>query len=85
MSNSQMREKETELVSSLDCNITKYISPQEQKSIVTSLKKLSSSLMTCQKLYSSVVHQSEKKVKIMFEKIVHLKMIEQETSVKNLL
>ena len=64
----QPNDKETELFSSLNYNLSKFISPQEQKSIVTSLKKLSSSLLTCQKLYSSVVHQSEKKVERMFEK-----------------
>ena len=81
----QSNEKEDELFSSLNCKITEFLSPSEQKSIVMSLKKLSSSLMSCQKLYSTLAKCSEKKVARMFDQNMHLKNLEQETSEKNLL
>ena len=83
--NEQSNEKEDDLFSSLNCKITEFLSPSEQKSIVMSLKKLSSSLMSCQKLYSTLAKCSEKKVARMFDQNMHLKNLEQETSEKNLL
>ena len=44
--------KETEILVSLNCKITDTLSSPEQKSFVRSLEKVSSSMMTCPKLYA---------------------------------
>ena len=73
------------MFSSLSYKIIEILSSPERNLIITSLKKLSSSLMPCQKLYSTPVNHSEKQVARIFDQIMHLKMLEQETSEKNLL
>ena len=77
-------EKKEDIFSSLNCDISKIISSPERKSIVKSLKRVSSSLMTCQKLYASHFVRYEKQETEMFNKIMNLKMIEEEYSQKNL-
>ena len=72
-----------DLFSKLNCKITKILSSPERKSVVTSLKKVSASLMTCQKLYASHFSRYEKQEVEMFNHIMELKQVEQSTSEKN--
>ena len=46
-------QKEKYIFSSLKYKVTKLLSSSDRKSIVRSLKRVSTSLMTCQKLYSA--------------------------------
>ena len=75
--------KKTDILSSFNCKITEITSSPEQKSVVTSLKKVSASLMTCQKLYASCFACHEKEEIEMFDLIMKLKSPEQFTSEKN--
>ena len=75
----QSYQKECELFYCLNYKITEILSSLGQKSMITSLKKL-----TCQKLYSTWVNHSEKQSARMFDQLMHLKVLEQETSKKNL-
>ena len=51
---------EDDVFSDLNCEITKLLPSPERKSIVKSLKRVSSSLMTCQILYSKHVKRYQK-------------------------
>ena len=67
-------EKKEDIFSSLNCDISN----------VKSLKRVSSSLMTCQKLYASHFGRYEKPETKMLNQIMSLKMIEQDYTDKNL-
>ena len=84
LNNQYEQQEKKDIFSSLNCDITKILPSPERKSVVKSLKKVSSSLMTCQKLYAEHFHQYEKQETEMFDQIKHLKMVEQETCKKNL-
>ncbi len=72
-----------DVFSSLKCKITEILSSPEQKSVVTSLKKVSVSMMTCQKLYASHFARYEKQEVTMFNHIMQLKQAEQSSCEKN--
>jgi len=76
-------EEKKDIFSSLNCDITKILSSPEKKSIVRSLKRVSSSLMTCQKLYAEHFKQYEEQETEMFTEIMHLNLVEQETCERN--
>ena len=52
---------------------------------VTSLNRVSTSLMTCQKLYSSCFDRYKKQGPSIFDQIMHLKRLEQQIIEKNAL
>ena len=52
--------KDKDIVSSLNCKVTDLLPSPNQKSIVSSLKRVSTSLMTCQKLYAEHFSRYEK-------------------------
>ena len=76
--------KDKDIFASLNCNFTDLMSSPDRKSIVTSLKRVSTSLMTCQKLYSEHFNRYEKQEIDMFNQIMNLKVLEQDTAEKNL-
>ena len=76
--------KEKDIFSALNCKVTDLLSSPDRKSIVTSLKRVSTSLMTCQKLYSEHYDRYGKQEISMFNQIMDLKMLDQEKSEKNL-
>ena len=76
--------KEKDIFSSLNCKVTDLLSSPDRKSIVTSLKKVSTSLMTCQKHYSEHFRRYKKQEIEMFNQIMSMKFLEQKTSEKNL-
>ena len=65
--------KENDIFSSLNCKMTEILISPEQKSVVTSLKRVSDSLMTCQKLYAKRFDRYEKKETQIFNEITFLK------------
>ena len=73
----------TDVFSTLNCKITEILTSPERKSVVSSLKKVSTSLMTCQKLYTTHYACYEKQEIEMFDHIMQLKLVEQSTSEKN--
>ena len=75
--------KEKDIFSSLNCKVTDLLSSPDRKSIVTSLKKVSTTLMTCQKHYSEHFRRYEKQEIEMFNQIMSMKLLEQKTSEKN--
>lgn len=75
--------QKNDVFSALNCQITKILTSPEQKSVVTSLKKVSTSLMTCQKLYASHFACYEKQEVEIFDHIMQLKQVEQPSSEKN--
>ena len=77
-------QKEKDIFSLLNYKVTDLISSSDRKSIVTSLKRLSPSLMTCQKLYSEHYDWYGKQEIEMFNQMMNLKLLEQKTSEKNL-
>ena len=77
-------QKEKDIFSLLNYKVTDLISSSDRKSIVTSLKRLLTSLMNCQKLYSEHYGQYMKQEIEMLNQIMNLELLEQETSKKNL-
>ena len=76
--------KNKDIFSSLNCKVTDLLVSLGRKSIVTSLKRLLTSLMNCQKLYSEHYGQYMKQEIEMLNQIMNLELLEQETSKKNL-
>jgi len=74
--------KDKDIFSSLNCKVTDLLSSSDRKSIVASLKRVSSSLMTCQKLYAEHFKRYEKQEIDMFNQIMSLKMQDQDLSEK---
>ena len=72
-----------DIFSDLNCKITELLTSPERKSVVTSLKKVSASLMTCQKLYASHFSRYEKQEVAMFNHIMELKQTEESSCEKN--
>ena len=77
-------QKDKDIFSSLNYKVTDLLSSPDRKSILTSLKRVSTSLMTCQKLYSEHYEWHGKQEIEMFNQIMNLKLLEQESSDKNL-
>ena len=73
-----------DIFSSLNCDITKIIPSPDRKSVVRSLKRVSSSLMTCQKLYAKHFQRSEKQETDLFKQIMDQTLVLQEIKEKNL-
>ena len=71
--NKKKGRQKADIFSTLNCKITEILSSPERKSVVSSLKKVSASLMTCQKLYASHTKRYEKQEIEMFEHIMQLK------------
>ena len=76
--------EEKDIFSALNCKVTDLLSSPDRKSIVTSLKRVSTSLMTCQKLYSEHYDRYGKQEIESFNQIMDMKMLDQEKSEKNL-
>ena len=75
--------KDKDIFSSVNCKVTDLLSSPDRKSILTSLKRVSASLMTCKKLYSVHYDQYGRQEIGMFNQIMNLKVLEQEISQKN--
>ena len=73
-----------DIFSALNCDITKILPSTDRKSIVRSLKKLSTSLMTLQKLYAEHFKRYEKQETDMFNQLMHQNMVQQDTIERNL-
>lgn len=73
---------EDDVFSDLNCEITKLLPSPERKSIVKSLKRVSSSLITCQRLYSKHVERYQKQEIQMLDQVMQSKLVERKTSEK---
>ena len=77
-------QEQKDIFSALICDITKILPSPEQKLIVRSLKRVSSSLMTWQKLYAEQFKRYEKQETEMFNQIMQQNMVQRETNERNL-
>ena len=77
-------QKDKDVFSLLNCKVTDLLSSPDRKSIVASLKRVSTSLKICQKIYSEHFDRCLKQEIDMFNQIMNMKLLEQETSEKNL-
>ena len=76
--------KEKEIFESLNCKITDILLSPENKSVVSSLKKISASMMTCQKLYAKQFARYNKQEIATFNEIMRLQMNQHKIIEKNL-